>query len=144
RMTHLLRLDGDDGAMTVDALRAVGSWGNQAHTVEAWIRPHGRPRVRSWPLLLGTPGAGAHSWLWASDGTVQLGVYGDPQRTVPLSVQQWTDLATVWDPTNGVYTIYSNGQAVAKTQVQRGGFDLQGVPLWLGRRELGFADDSNF
>ena len=43
RMTNMLRLDGDNGSMIVATLQGFGAGGNQAHTIEAWIRPnHGR------------------------------------------------------------------------------------------------------
>ncbi len=144
RVTHLLRLNGDNGAMMVEALKGFGTGGNQAHTVEAWLRPQVAPPVRSWPLLLGTPGLGSHHWLLASDSRTQLGAYGSGQRSMPLSVGNWTHLATVWDAGTEVYTVYSNGQAVARTPTNGTAFNLKGVPLWIGRRELGFPGDSNF
>jgi signal transduction histidine kinase/CheY-like chemotaxis protein/ligand-binding sensor domain-containing protein/protocatechuate 3,4-dioxygenase beta subunit len=146
RVTNMLRLDGDNGAMIVDALQGFGQGGNQAHTIEAWIRPHGAPRVRGWPLLLGTPGTGSHPWLLGSDGRTQLGSYDRRQVSTPLPLGTWTHVATTWDPANRIYTAYLNGQAVGRTQTNSVQFDLKGVPLWVGRRELNldYPNDSNF
>ncbi len=144
RVTHLLRLDGDNGAMMMDALQGFGAGGNQAHTVEAWLRPHVAPPVRAWTLLLGIPAPGSHHWLLTADGNTQMGRYGGRQLSPALPVGEWTHLAAVWDQTNAVYTVYLNGQAVSRTPPNAALFDLKGTPLWVGRRELGFVNDSNF
>src|SRR5262249_16704237 len=85
RATHLLRLDGATGSMIVEALQGFGA-GDQAHTIEAWIRPHAAPLVRSWPLVLGTPGStsGSHYWRLASNGRAQLGISASRQVTLEI------------------------------------------------------------
>ncbi|MCW5552652.1 MAG: hypothetical protein KIS67_10910, partial [Verrucomicrobiae bacterium] len=147
RVTHLLRLDGDNGAMMVEALAGFAG-GNESHTVEAWLRPHIAPPERSWPLLLGQsePGAGSHHWLLHSDGRARVGRRTGRQVTAGLPFGEWTHVATTWNSTNRIYTAYVNGQAIGTTSAGSVQFDLQGVPLWIGRRELdrAFPNDSNF
>jgi len=144
RVTHMLRLDGDNGAMIVDALQGFGA-GNQAHTVEARIRPHGAPSVRSWPLVLGTPGpgSGVHHWLLAQ--TERPKWDGTPEGRSALRCRSALDSPRHdLGSTNGVYTVYLNGQTVGKTPAHSLPFDFKNVPLWIGRHELAFPDDSNF
>ncbi|MCL4788375.1 MAG: hypothetical protein KJ070_16525, partial [Verrucomicrobia bacterium] len=147
RVTQMLRLDGDNGAMMVAALAGFAG-GNESHTVEAWLRPHSPPVARSWPLLLGRsgPGAGSHHWLFHPDGSTRLGRRTGQQVTSRLSLGEWTHVATTWNSTSRVYTAYVNGQAVGATPAHSVKFDLQGVPLWIGRPELILSSphDSNF
>jgi signal transduction histidine kinase/CheY-like chemotaxis protein/ligand-binding sensor domain-containing protein/protocatechuate 3,4-dioxygenase beta subunit len=140
RATHLLRLDGDNGAMMVEALSGLAADGDTSHTIEAWLRPQGAPRVRSWLLTLGT-----HRWLLAADGQAQMGAAGQATlRRLPLPFGEWTHVAATWEAAGGVYTIYFNGRMVGKTRREMGGFKLAGTPLTIGRRELAFAEDANF
>ncbi len=147
RVANLLRLDGDNGAMMVETLAGFAG-GNASYTVEAWLRPHNAPPVRSWPLLLGPPGTGggSHHWLLESDGKARFGKRVGRRVASELPLGKWTHVATTWNSTNGVYTVYLNGQAVGKTPANSVPFALNGVPLWIGRRELnpGFSNDSNF
>ena len=140
RATHLLRLDGDNGALLVPALAGLGADGNSSHTVEAWLRPHVAPRVRSWPLALGQPGPGSHRWLLGADGQAQIG----SAAPTALPIGKWTHVAATWDAASGICTVYFNGQAVGKTRLAAGVNPASAAPLWLGRRGLGEAEDTNF
>ena len=141
RMTRLLRVNGDDGALVVDWLRGLAEV-NPAHTIEAWIRPHGFATTRSWAMLLGSPGIGSHHWLMAPDGKLELGIYGKPVITTTM-VGVWTHLATVFDPSSQDYTVYVNGRTVGRNTLGSTQFNFKGG-LTIGRRGVGFSQESDF
>src|SRR5262249_31529616 len=98
-----LRLDG--GAVTTPLVGGTLS-GNGAHTIEAWIRPDPMPPTspRTWPLLLGNPGQGAHHWLLGATADpmkpiIQFGGWSTPNGQVygvTLPANQWTHVAATW------------------------------------------------
>ena len=103
--------------------------GSAPHTVEGWIRPAGLPAAgtRQWALQLGNDLA-AHLWLWNGDGTCTVGMWAGVGSSVRLTPGAWNHVAAAFD--GATLHIYLNGVLVASPA---GAFNLQGIPLTLGR-----------
>ena len=107
--------------------------GNAAHTVEAWIKVGALPGNRSWPLLLGNSGTGAHHWLVnkaSSGGDLYVGIYNSVGVSVPVTAGAWMHVAASYDPPTSKLVVYRNGQPYGTNTVS--GVNLQGIPLVLG------------
>ena len=107
--------------------------GNAAHTVEAWIKVGALPGNRSWPLLLGNFGAGAHHWLVnkaSSGGDLYVGIFNSAGVSVPVTVGTWMHVAATYDPPTSKLVVYRNGLPYGTNTVA--GVNLQGIPLALG------------
>jgi hypothetical protein len=82
---------------------------NPAHTIEAWVYIGEYPPSRSWMLVLGQYGVGAHHWLLAPTGGTQLGVWSGDQLAPIFPKGSWVHIATVYDGQQLIY--YANGVA---------------------------------
>jgi len=113
-----------------------------AHTIEAWVRPATTPTTRQALLVLGQYNTGAHHWLLnqgsSGKAKLQFGSWGwNPQvNDVEIATNQWTHLATTWDPASTNYTLYVNGLA-ARTITMTNGFSFSGTPLKIGEALAG-------
>src|SRR5260370_15029665 len=82
----------------------VGLAGNEAHTIEGWIKVDTYPEARSWILLLGQSGDNAHHWLLNAENAgedlgkkAQLGASGQKpvnQATPIIPLAEWVHIAT--------------------------------------------------
>lgn len=121
---------------------------NPAHTIEAWVKPQ-QTTGRSWLLVLGTPGVGAHHWLLGKPGKndealLQLGIWNGTQiGGIPIRLGEWTHLATTWDPVTKLYTLFVNGQLKQQVTATEG-FNFSGFPLLLGRVPSPTPGESNY
>lgn len=137
-----LSFDGVDDSVTVAEVGGLAT-GNTVHTIEAWLRITQLPTARSWPLMFGAPGAGAHHWLLNPDGTTQIGIFAGPQATPSLPLNQWTHLASSFDGTT--LRVFVNGELVGSV---RGSFNLaatagkNGLPLTLAQKQV--DSEANF
>lgn len=120
-----LNLNGTSDFVSVNAVSGVAS-GNAVHTIEAWVRVNSLPAKRSWPLLFGTPGTGAHHWLLNSDGNAQIGVFNGAQARPKLQANQWTHIASVFD--GSTLSVYVNGSLIESKPAQ---FNLAGTAAGL-------------
>ncbi len=133
-------------APAVDGLNT----GKVPHTIEAWVRPAAglAPGTRSWMLVLGQYGGGAHHWLFnpgsaANSLQLQFGAWGGAPQVADLEipVAQWTHLAATWDPAVSNYTVFINGRVRAQTP-PADNFNFSSTALALGLPppggELGF------
>ena len=133
-----LELDGVDDVFTQANLLTNPTGtplvaGNAAHTVEAWIKVGALPGNRSWPLLLGNYGTGAHHWLVnkaSSGGDLYVGIFNSVGVSVPVTVGAWMHVAATYDPPTSKLVVYRNGQPYGTNTVA--GVNLQGIPLVLG------------
>jgi hypothetical protein len=107
-----------------------------AHTIAAWINVKAYPQRRSWILLLGQSGGGAHHWLLKPDGAMQLGVWTGAQFQPAIQKGTWTHVALVYDGQN--LSCYVNG--VAQGQGQPAQFNLASKDLALAKAAMGELD----
>lgn len=114
---------------------------NAPHTVEAWIRNDASPTVRTWPLLLGQSGSGAHHWTAPSDsnGKYQIGIWNGNSVMVPYQVGAWMHIAAVYDNLASKLTVYVNGQPFATNS--ESSVNLQTHQLVLGQAQ---NNEANF
>lgn len=136
-----LSFDGKDDMVTAPNLLANTNGtplvaGNAAHTIEAWIKVAELPPTRSWPVLLGTNGPGAHHWLVNKDGAggtnLYVGIFNGGGVVIPLTnaLGAWLHVAAAYDPFSSTLVAYLNGQPFGTNTVT--GVNLQGIPLILG------------
>ena len=140
-----LKFDEPDDFVEVSDIALTGV--NPAHTIEAWIKLEAYPHARSWILLLGQEGAGAHHWLLNADlaadtlsRKAQLGAWGDSakQATPEIPLGQWVHLATAYDGREVVS--YINGSPTDTKKLAT--FNFTNKRLTLGKR--GLAAEKNF
>jgi len=113
-----------DGASHMVQASSVGGldFGNSSHTIEAWIRPAPLLAGRSWPLVLGQSGSGAHHWLLVpavgdpNKVAIRFGVWSGAQVSGPtLDVNTWQHVAATWDSESDTLTVYVNGVPVGQS-----------------------------
>jgi hypothetical protein len=130
--THSLSFDGVDDEASKAALSGLAT-GNTIHSIAAWVKVTALPANRAWILLLGNEGTGSHHWLIDKNGTTQFGTWGGPGQVAPaLTVGQWQHVAVTFDGTN--LRGYLNGTLFSTVATN---FNLQGVPLTLGKVHIG-------
>ena len=102
--------------------------GNTAHTIAAWIKVAKLPENRSWILVLGNDGEGAHHWLINAAGETQFGAWGGNQVKPALKVGEWAHVAITFDGTKLIG--YLNGTQSESTDAT---FNLAGAPLTVAK-----------
>ena len=128
----MLSLDGVDDYVSVPQVSSLTP-GNPPHTIEAWVKPQALPPVRAGLMVFGNVAPGGHHWLLLPSGQVQMGpVNGDASQLNPvIPIGNWTHLAAVSDGTR--YSVFTNGSLFGTTTNAAGLFNLQGIPLTLGK-----------
>ena len=120
---------------------------NPAHTIEGWIALEAYPQARSWILLLGQEGAGAHHWLLNADVAgdllsrkAQLGAWEDTakQATPGIPLAEWVHMAAAYDGREVVF--YLNGSPIDTEKLAA--FNLTNKRLTLAKR--GISTEKNF
>jgi hypothetical protein len=131
-----LTCNGTSDGVSVAAVQGLPS-GNTPHTLEAWVRPTALPPNRSWLLLLGNAGTGAHHWLLNKEGQTQFGVFNTGAQIAPkLALNQWSHLASSFDGTT--LRVYVNGVLAGEVATQFGlAGSAAGLPLTLAQPHLG-------
>jgi hypothetical protein len=126
-----LTFDGVDDQVRCPRLAGLAK-GNAPHTIAAWLRVEALPEKRSWILVLGQDGKGAHHWLLHANGELQLGAWGGKnspaQVRTGLRLGRWTHLAVTTD--GKTLLAYVDGVRIGRAE---SGFDLRDVGLVLAR-----------
>ena len=125
-----LSLDGTDDY--VQATVAEIGTGASPYTIEALLYVESLPSYRSWALNLGQYNTGAHHWLLEADGTFVIGQFNGAQIRTTIPLNQWTQIAAVFD---GTYLkVYIDGTLVGTTATD---FNFTNKNLFVGRPRSG-------
>jgi hypothetical protein len=98
--------------------------GNTAHTIAAWVKIDALPKGRTFFVLLGQEGPGAHHWLIDGGGGAQFGPWLGAQVRPRIIIGRWTHFAITFDGTTLIG--YVNGSPIGDTKAT---FNLKNTSL---------------